>query len=133
MTIDKELNSSKHIEKLCRNAQFKVHPLRQIRKYLSLQKAKTLGNVFTDRQFNCAPLIWMFCRRGLYLKMQKVRHKTLKVIHQSNKTYEEPLELNETVSIHQRQLKSLVTEIHKSTSYLNPKFMSSLLTPVRST
>ena len=101
LTIDKELNFSKHIDKLCRNAQYKLHALRRIRKYLSLEKAKMLGNAFIDSQFNYAPLIWMFCRKGLYLKMQKIHHKTLKVIYQSNKTYEELLELSETVSIHQ--------------------------------
>ena len=70
----------------------------------------------------------MFCRKGLYLKMQKIHHKTLKVICHSNKTYEELLELNETVSIHQRQLRFLVTKVYKSTSCLNPKFMCSFFT-----
>ena len=64
-------------------------------------------------------------QKGLYLKMQKIHHKTLKVIYQSNKTYKELLELSETVSIHQRHLRFLVTEVYKSTSYLNPKFMCS--------
>ena len=50
----------------------------------------------------------MFYRKGLYLKMQKIHHKTLKVIYQSNKTYEELLELSETVSIHERHLRFLV-------------------------
>ena len=111
LTVDKELNFSKHIDKLCRNAQYKLHALRRIRKYLSLEKAKMLGNAFIDSQFNYAPLIWMFCRKGLYLKMQKIHHKTLKVIYQSNKTYEELLELNETVSIHQQHLRFLVIEV----------------------
>ena len=128
LTIDKKLNFSKHIDKLCRNAQYKLHALRRIRKYLSLQKAKLLGNAFIDSPFNYASLIWMFCRKGLYLKMQKVHHKRLKVIYQSNKTYEEPLELNETVSIHQRQLRFLVTKVYKSTSFLNPNFMRSFFT-----
>ena len=66
----------------------------------------------------------MFCRKRLYLKMQKIHHKTLKVIYQSNKTYKELLELSEAVSIHQRQLRFLVTEIYKSTFYLNTKFIS---------
>ena len=79
-----------------------------------------LGNAFIDSQFNYTPLIWMFCRKGLYLEMKKIHLKTLKVIHQSNKTYEELLELSETVSIHQRHLRFLVTGVYKSTSYLNP-------------
>ena len=99
LIIDKELNFSKHIDTLCRNAQYKLHALRRIRRYLSLEKAKMLCSAFIDSQFNYAPLIWMFCRKGLYLKMQKIHHKTLKVIYQSNKFYEELLQLSETVFI----------------------------------
>ena len=32
LTIDKELNFSTHIDKLCRNAQYKLHALRRIKK-----------------------------------------------------------------------------------------------------
>ena len=70
----------------------------------------------------------MFCRKGLYLKMQKVHRKTLTVIYQSNNTYEELLELSDSVSIHQRHLRFLVTDVYRSISYLNPKFMSSFFT-----
>ena len=62
-------------------------------------------------------------QKRLYLKMQEIDHKTLKVIYQPNKIYEELLELSETVSIHQQRLRFLVTEANKSTSYLNPKFV----------
>ena len=37
LTIDKELNFSKHIDKLCRNAQYKLHALRRI-KCISINK-----------------------------------------------------------------------------------------------
>ena len=70
LTIDKELNFRKHF-----NAQYKHHALR--RKYLSLEKAKMLGNAFINSQFNYAPLIWMLCRKGLYWKIQKIHHKPL--------------------------------------------------------
>ena len=93
-----------------------------------LQSSWITGACHYTRQFNYAPLIWMFCRNGLYLKIQKINHKTLKAIYQSNNTYEELLELSETVSIHQRHLRFLVTEVYKSTSYLNPKFMCSFFT-----
>ena len=82
-----------------------------------------LGNAFIDSQFNYAPLIWMFFKKGLYLKIQRIHHKTLKVIYQSNKTYEKLLELSEPVSIHQRHLRFLVTKVYKSTFFLNPRLM----------
>ena len=55
-----------------------------------------LGNAFIDSQLIYAPLIWMFCRKGSDLKMQRIHHKILKVIYQSNKTYEDLFELSET-------------------------------------
>ena len=56
ITLDKALNFKKHIENLCRTAQYKLHVLRRIRQYLTLDKAKLLGN----------PLIWMFCHKATY-------------------------------------------------------------------
>ena len=124
LTIDKELSFSKHNDKLSRNARYKLHALRRIRKYLNLEKAKMLGNAFIGSQFNYAPLKWMFCRKGLY----QIHHKTLTVIYQSNKTYEELLELSENIGIHQRDLRFLIAEAYKSTSYLNRKYMCSFFT-----
>ena len=56
ITTDKALNFRKHIENLCRTAQYKPHALRRTRKYLTLDKAKLFGNAFIDSQFNYAPL-----------------------------------------------------------------------------
>ena len=55
-----------------------------------------LGNFFIDSQFNYAPLIWMFDREVLYLKIQTIHSKTMNIAYQSNKTYGELLELSET-------------------------------------
>ena len=56
ITIDKALNFKKHIENLYCTAHYKLHALRQIRKYLMIDEAKLLGNGFIDSQFNNAPL-----------------------------------------------------------------------------
>ena len=52
ITIDKKLTFKQHIENLCRKAQYKLHALRCIRKFLTVEKAKILGNAFIDSQFN---------------------------------------------------------------------------------
>ena len=123
ITIEKALNFKKHIENSCRTSRYKLHALRRIRKYLKLDKAKLLGNTFIDSQFNYAPLIWMFCHKATYLKMQKIHHKSLKVIYQSDASYDDLLQLSNSVSLHQRHLRFLLTEIYKSTGTLNPQFM----------
>ena len=104
ITIDKALNFKKHIENLCCTAQHKLHALRRIRKYLSLDKAKLLGNAFIDTQFNYAPLIWIFCRKATYLKMQKINHKSLKIIYRSDASYDDLLQLSNNVSLYQQHL-----------------------------
>ena len=128
ITIDKKLTFKHHVENLCRKAQYKLHALRCIRKFLTIEKAKMLGNVFIDSQFNYAPLLWMFCRKTLHSKIEKIHHKTLKVIYESNGIYENLLLQSNTVSVHQRHLRFLMIEIYKSISQLNPQFMWSFFT-----
>ena len=65
MTIFKKLTLSKHIDNSRRNAQYKLHALRRIRKFLTVEKAKLLGSSFIKIQFNYALLIWVFCRKTL--------------------------------------------------------------------
>ena len=78
ITIDKALNFKKHIEHLCRTAQYKLDALRRIRKYVTVDKAKLLRNAFIDSHFNYAPLIWMFPHKTTNLKIQKIIIRLLK-------------------------------------------------------
>ena len=55
--IDKQLKFKSHIEELYRKTAYKLHPLRRIRKYLTVKKAKFLANAFINSQFTCVPLI----------------------------------------------------------------------------
>ena len=55
--------------------------------------------------------------------MQKIHHKTLKVIYQSEASYDDLLQLSNNVPLHQRQLRLLLTEIYESIGALNPQFM----------
>ena len=73
--------------------------------------------------FNYASPIWMFCRKTLYLKIEKIHHRTLKVIYQSEESYENLLLESSSVSVYQIHLRFLVTEIYRSTMQINPEFM----------
>ena len=57
ITIDKKLTFKQHIENLCLKEQYKLHALRHIRKSLTIEKAKILGNAFKDSQLSYAPLL----------------------------------------------------------------------------
>ena len=80
ITVDNQLNFKKHIEELSKKASSKLHALRRITEYLTVQKATILANVFIDSQFNYAPLIWMFAGKTLINKICKIHHRTLQVV-----------------------------------------------------
>ena len=71
LIIDNKLSFEKYIAKLCRTASYKLHALRRIKKYFTLEKARVLGNAFVDSEFNYAPLIWMFCKKTIISKCRK--------------------------------------------------------------
>lgn len=83
-----------------------------------MEKAKILGNVFIDSQFNY--LIWTFCRNTFYSKIEKNHHRTLQVIYTIDNSKSNLLLRNDSVSIHQRDL---ATEMFKSLPLIYPEFM----------
>ena len=96
LTIDNRLTFKDHIHILCRRASFKLHALRKIRKHLTIDKTKLLYNAFINNRFNYASLVWMFCHKQDYLKIEKVQHK---IVCSSNESYEQLLLRNSKVSI----------------------------------
>ena len=79
--IDKNVTFKKHISELCRRASYKLHTLRRIRKYLTVEKAKLLANAFINSQFNYAPLIRMFAIKCSIDKILKIHKRTLQIVY----------------------------------------------------
>ena len=120
ITLDNRLIFKDHVDVLCSTANYNIHALRRIRKYLTLKKAKLLYNAFINIQFNYASVVWMFCREKGYLKIEKIR---LKIIYNSSEFYEELLTRSNEVSIHQKHLRALATEIYKSLADIKQDLM----------
>ena len=59
--------------------------------------------------------------------MEKVFHKALKVNYQSEASCDDPMLLNNSAALHQRQLEFLLMKIYKSTGILNPQLIRSYL------
>ena len=62
-------------------------------------------------------------------KIEKIHHRTLKVVYGIDDYYSNLLLSSNSVPIHQRHLRFLVTEIFKSISQINPEFMWSFFKP----
>ena len=61
--FDDQLKFYYYIEKLCKNANRKLHALARVTPCMELSEKRILMNVFFDSQFNYCPLIWM-CHSG---------------------------------------------------------------------
>ena len=55
--FENQLKFDFHIEKLCKNANRKLHALARVTPYMDLSKKLILVDVFFDLQFNYCPLI----------------------------------------------------------------------------
>ena len=127
VTIDKNLNFSDHISNLCKRANQKLHALTRISRYIDQNKLKLLMRAFVTSQFSFCPLVWMFHSRTLNNKIDKLHERALRVVYKNqNLTFEELLEKDNSVTIHQRNLQNLAIEMYKIKHKLSPKPMQEL-------
>ena len=81
---------------------------------MDLAKRKSLMKAFITSQFNYCPLIWMFHSRQLNNRINKINERALRLAYKDNKlNFNDLLKLDNSVTIHQRNLKILATEIFK--------------------
>ena len=92
---------------------------------MDLAKRKSLMKTFITSQFNYCPLIWMFHSRQLNNRIKKIHERALILVCKDNKlTFNDLLELSNSVTIHQRNLQILVTEIFKVKNNLATELMT---------
>ena len=91
---------------------------------MTVDKARILANASINSQFNYAPLIWMFASKTAINKILKIHYRTLQVVYSEyQKSYEELLQINKDISVHQKHLRILVVKVYKSIMHFNPEFM----------
>ena len=65
--------------------------------------------------FNYASLIWMFTSKTAINKILKIHYRTLQVVYREyHESYEELLQINNGISIHQKHLRILALEVYKA-------------------
>ena len=78
-------------------------------------------------QFNYCSLVWMFCSRRSNDFINKVQERALSITCNNQLTKFKSLLLNHIeITIHQRNLKVLMTEIYEIKNHIAPPIMSSL-------
>ena len=81
---------------------------------MRLSKKRTLMNAFFKSQFNYCPLIWMCHSRENNNKINRLHERCLRIISNDKRSsLNALLEKDGSVSIHERNIKFLETEIFK--------------------
>ena len=122
--VDSKLSFENHVSSLCKNASQKLHALTRIVNYMNLSKRKALMKTFVISQFNYCPLVWMFHSRKLNHRINSIHERALRVTYQDyQSTFLQLLQKDNSVTIHQRNLQVLATEIFKAKNDLSPEIM----------
>ena len=85
-------------------------------------------NAFITSQFSYCPLVWMSHSRTMNNRINKIHEKTLRLVYKDEKnlSLDDLLKKDKSVSIHQRNLQILATEIYKVRNDLGPEIMKDI-------
>ena len=125
VTIDSNFSFKSHTEKICRKANQKLHALSRVGKFMDQSKKRILMKTFVMSNFNYCPLVWMCHGRTLNNRINQLHKRALKIVYNDHhSSFEELLEKDKSISVHQKNLQILVTEIYKVKNNISPKIMS---------
>ena len=127
--FDNKLTFEKHITGICRKAKRKIYALARIAPYMDLSKRGMVMNAFFNSQFIYCPLIWMCHNRTTNRKINRLHERCLPIIYNDKQSPFKILsEKDSSVSIHDRNIQCLATEMYKVSNGLSPPIVSNIFT-----
>ena len=127
ITIDNDLKFDIHVKSLCKKANLKLHALARISSFMSSTKLRILMKSFILSQFNYCPLVWMFYSRECNNLINRVHERALRIAYKDyTSTFQDLLLNDKSVTIHNRNLQLLATEIYKYLNGFSPKIMEQI-------
>ena len=95
---------------------------------MDLSKRRIVVNAFFNSQFNYCPLIWMCGNRTTNRKINRLHERCLRITYNDKQSsFKMLLEKDSSVSIHDRKIQCLVTEMCKISNGLSPPVVSNTL------
>ena len=127
MKFDNRLTFDKHVNDICKTAGQKLNALSRVTPYMELSKRRVLVSAFFMSQFNYCPLVWMCHSRTCNNKINRLHERCLRLIFNDRVSpFCELLVKDESVSIHQKNLRTLVIEMYKVLKELSPSIFSNI-------
>ena len=113
--IDNDLKFEDHINNICRKASAKICALFKKAPYMDFPKRKQIMNAFFKSQFSYSPSTWMMHSRKLNNKINRLHQRCLRVTYNDVlSSFEELLERDNSVSVHNRNVQCLAIELYKA-------------------
>ena len=125
--IDSNLIFHDHILSLCSKTNKKLSALSRESKYMGINRRRILMKSYIFSQFNYSHLVWMCHSRSLNNKINRMQERTLRIVYRDYKSsFNERLQKDKSITIHQKNLQYLAIEIRKVKMGISPKIMNEI-------
>ena len=129
--FDYKLTFNAHVDVICKKAEIKLNALSRIAPYMDFNKKRLLVNAFFMSQFNYCPLIKMCNDRTKNNKIHRILERWIRLIYNDKKSsFENLLDKYKSVSMHHKNLSSLVIEMFKTHGGVSSEILNDLF-PLR--
>ena len=80
-----------------------------------------------ESQFSYAPMVWMFHDRGLNNKINKLHERALRIVYRDDvSNFEELLKMDNSLTIHHRNIHTLAIEMFKCLRGIGPELLNDI-------
>ena len=124
IAIDNKLTFEKHVTNLCNKVSQKLNALTRIVNYIQPNQRRLIMKAFITSQFGYCPLVWMFHTRRINNRINRLHERSLRLTYKDfNSTFQELLDKDKSVSIHQRNLQVFAIMLYKIKNNLSPEIV----------
>ena len=102
--------------------------LSRVAHYMSIEQRRIIMRAFISSQFGYCQLVWMFHSRRLNNRINNIHERALRLVYRdySRTSFKALLQIDKSVTIHQRNLQVLIMEIFKTKVGINPEIMNEI-------
>ncbi len=127
VAIDKKLLFNDHVKNLCKKAGTKVTGLCRLANIMPLKKKRLLMSAFMESQFGYCPLLCMFCSKKVNERINRIHKRALQLVYLDyTSSFDELLKKDNSVTIHQQNIRYLAIEMYKVYKGIGPEIMREL-------
>ena len=110
--FNNKFDFDEHVTSLCRKVSQKLNALARVPQYMNLAQRRLIMNIFILSQFRYCPLVWMLHSRKLSNRINNIPERALRIVYRDYElAFHQLLKQNKSVSIHQKNLQILATEM----------------------